>query len=458
VLPAERNKLLDDIQAVLSPDGFKLAYIRQQVFPQVNVTYTLWVLDLATRQRVDFGLSGGRPSPGAITRRSWPPQLMAGRCCWSSLAVSVLVTTRYSELSVWGSHVVTHKIQALPDVSGGEVLLDLAPRRGHLVRQDSCPRLWAVFHALPGNFAEFMGPEELTDEARMRRVVMSTWELSLRALQARGVGEARALLRVLSCFAPSVPIPVEVLGHEPLETLFRKRHRNHYLTVLRALESVGLVDALALEGAGWGVVVHPMVSATAWHQMHDVKSRRIIGRYWLSPVDAVMPPLVAALLISEEAAAHRHLPQHHVIFGHSRDVNRSNMMVIMPPSSDTPWSPTSDQYENEAHQTEDDLGIQQENDARESGIQQIIAAHIMAMLRYEAPGLPDWHLASLIRAAGASMPDLMLGFFPEFEELRYLVSLRLKRWGDDPAWALANMNIRHPVPGIDYSRNLSRLV
>ncbi len=55
VLPAERGRRLDDIQVQLSPDGARLAYIRQQVLSQANVTYTLWVLDLATGQRVDLG-------------------------------------------------------------------------------------------------------------------------------------------------------------------------------------------------------------------------------------------------------------------------------------------------------------------------------------------------------------------------------------------------------------------
>ncbi len=55
VLPAERGKQFDDIGAQLSPDGSRLAYIRQQVLSQVNVTFTLWVLDLATGRRLDLG-------------------------------------------------------------------------------------------------------------------------------------------------------------------------------------------------------------------------------------------------------------------------------------------------------------------------------------------------------------------------------------------------------------------
>jgi hypothetical protein len=55
VLPAERGKQFDDIQAQLSPDGSRLAYIRQQVISQRKVVRTLWVAELATGQRVDLG-------------------------------------------------------------------------------------------------------------------------------------------------------------------------------------------------------------------------------------------------------------------------------------------------------------------------------------------------------------------------------------------------------------------
>ncbi len=55
VSPAERGKRFDDIQAQLSPDGSRLAYIRQQVISERKVVYTLWAADLATGQRVDLG-------------------------------------------------------------------------------------------------------------------------------------------------------------------------------------------------------------------------------------------------------------------------------------------------------------------------------------------------------------------------------------------------------------------
>lgn len=55
VLPAEHGKRFDDIQAQLSPDGSRLAYIRQQVINSRKVGRALWVADLATGRRVDLG-------------------------------------------------------------------------------------------------------------------------------------------------------------------------------------------------------------------------------------------------------------------------------------------------------------------------------------------------------------------------------------------------------------------
>ena len=43
-----------------------------------------------------------------------------------------------------------------------------------------------------------------------------TWELSLDALQAQGIGQARPLLRVLSCFASAVPVPPLLLDRDVL--------------------------------------------------------------------------------------------------------------------------------------------------------------------------------------------------------------------------------------------------
>ena len=44
--------------------------------------------------------------------------------------------------------------------------------------------------------------------------MIATWELSLDALEAQGTGQARPLLRVLSCFASAVPVPALLLDRE----------------------------------------------------------------------------------------------------------------------------------------------------------------------------------------------------------------------------------------------------
>jgi hypothetical protein len=55
VLPAGHDKKLGVIDAQLSPDASKLAYIQQDMVSQAKVTDTAWVLDLATGKRTDLG-------------------------------------------------------------------------------------------------------------------------------------------------------------------------------------------------------------------------------------------------------------------------------------------------------------------------------------------------------------------------------------------------------------------
>lgn len=50
---------------------------------------------------------------------------------------------------------------------------------------------------------------------------MLTWELSLDALAARGLPQARALLRLLSCYAPARPIPLQLIDPGLADRLLR---------------------------------------------------------------------------------------------------------------------------------------------------------------------------------------------------------------------------------------------
>jgi hypothetical protein len=59
ILPAGHDTRLSVINALLSPDGSELAYIRQDEVSQSLVTDTLWVLNLATGHRADLGPTSG---------------------------------------------------------------------------------------------------------------------------------------------------------------------------------------------------------------------------------------------------------------------------------------------------------------------------------------------------------------------------------------------------------------
>ena len=52
-----------------------------------------------------------------------------------------------------------------------------------------------------------------------REMVMFTWELSLNALANEGIPQARAILRLVSCFASAVPIPLSLFTSELLAPL-----------------------------------------------------------------------------------------------------------------------------------------------------------------------------------------------------------------------------------------------
>jgi hypothetical protein len=55
VLAAGHDSKLSVTEALLSPDGSRLAYVRQDLVSQSVVTDTLWVLDLASNRHVDLG-------------------------------------------------------------------------------------------------------------------------------------------------------------------------------------------------------------------------------------------------------------------------------------------------------------------------------------------------------------------------------------------------------------------
>src|SRR5262249_31364023 len=151
----------------------------------------------------------------------------------------VLVTAGPGEQGAWGARAVVHRLEPLSDADAGDALRDLAPEAGSQSEADALGRLLgglplalrlagltiaaghgrlATFEAYSGALDRVPVPTRLLDVASdvaldrgRRAVVMRSTELSLDVLAEHGLPESRALLRLLSCYAPGQPIPVELL-------------------------------------------------------------------------------------------------------------------------------------------------------------------------------------------------------------------------------------------------------
>lgn len=208
----------------------------------------------------------------------------------------VLVTSRNGERQTWGRQARIHAVTTLSDAEAAGVLLDLAPGTGDPAGARSLGRRLgglplalhlAGMHLGSGisrwtTFASYeraldldeVGAEVLCldpDVARAgdpRAAVLRTWELSLDELARRGLPQARAVLRLLSCFAPGVPIPLGLLEPEALAELVAAASGPapepgpvdaRVERALRGLARLGLVQTNADQGS---VIVHPVIADT----------------------------------------------------------------------------------------------------------------------------------------------------------------------------------------------------
>jgi tetratricopeptide (TPR) repeat protein len=194
----------------------------------------------------------------------------------------VLVTSRISDATLWGRHATVHVVPALNEQDGAQVLLDLAPAAGsvaqarqlsirlgglplalhhagsYLASSFSDERTFTSFQdSLEQQFGRVMSRRGIDD----RSTVMATWELSLGALDRKGIGDARPLLRILSCFAAASPVPYRVLqgiGHSDALA------SDSLSDTLSALVAVGLLETRAsfADENRTDVLVHPLVAET----------------------------------------------------------------------------------------------------------------------------------------------------------------------------------------------------
>jgi hypothetical protein len=230
----------------------------------------------------------------------------------------ILVTSRNSSSTVWGQHSRVLRVGQLSEDDAAQVLLDWAPCAGdaaearQLARRLGCLplalqgagsylgsdiALWASFRDYRLEFDNCnVRPYLLTSEpsissqAGTRASIMHTWELSLDALTRAGVAQARPLLRLLSCYAASIPIPRALLSPRRLACLLahahgegmvladrdaehRLEHGLHQLT-LRSLIEVRDIQPFGVAGGNErAVVVHPVIADVNRAHLLDEKTK-----------------------------------------------------------------------------------------------------------------------------------------------------------------------------------------
>jgi tetratricopeptide repeat protein len=223
------------------------------------------------------GAPGGPGGPGG-------PGALAGWLRRTHLGL-IVVTSRNADRLTWGRHVEVHAVGPLDPAAGGQVLADLAPRGGSAAdaaalseQAGGLPlalRLAGKLIAAGAADGESVGGYALAlDEhaggapvhgapvrgragGHGRSVVADARDLALEALAAGGRPQARALLRVLCCLAPSVLIPAALLDASVLggvcddDAALAKEG-------LRALSRVGLITS-----SDAGVTVHGLVSESS---------------------------------------------------------------------------------------------------------------------------------------------------------------------------------------------------
>ena len=220
-------------------------------------------------------------NPAALAAGDRPVHSGSGWLRPSSAGL-VLVTSRVGDAQRWGPIARIIRLESLGEADGAQLLLDLAPGAGNradaenlsdhlgglpLALHQAGSYLASPFAAeatfaqyqqvLPVRFGELLGRGE-EDRAK----VIVTWELSLDALQAQGIGQARLLLRVLSCFASAVPVPPLLLDREVLTRMCGSTAGAE--DGLSGLSSAGLISTAGSTQAGAlpSLKVHPLVAQT----------------------------------------------------------------------------------------------------------------------------------------------------------------------------------------------------
>lgn len=228
-------------------------------------------------------------------------------------AGTVILTSRVVDESTWGSRIAFRELQPLDETAASQVLADLAPGiadPGHQQAKELGSRLgglplalhlagnylaapfarWSTFEDYRRALDSADGSEALADLDQRprdsRAMIGTTWDLSLDALTASGLPQARSLLILLSCFAPATEIPPALLRSGPVHDLIKTdantqesfppesaaQQERLFWAGLRGLATVGLLNVAAqVDGShvAQGANVHPVVA--------DVNRNRLLS-------------------------------------------------------------------------------------------------------------------------------------------------------------------------------------
>ncbi|WP_330440915.1 FxSxx-COOH system tetratricopeptide repeat protein [Micromonospora sp. NBC_00821] len=231
---------------------------------------------------------------------------VAGGSGWlrSAGAGVVVVTTRVTDRAVWGHRAGWFLLGELDQQAAALMLLDRMGRADEpeLIEAatavaDRLGRLPLAVHlagSYLGSGMAVVGLDGylhlLTDrslsvvdegapgwgEQDPRRLIMSTWEISLDALERQGRVRARTLLRVLSFLGPGSVVPMPMLNPSVLSEAGLlpdgDEGRAEMAAGLAGLRAVGLVDGApaGVDGSGDGLIVHPLVAEVCrWRAARD---------------------------------------------------------------------------------------------------------------------------------------------------------------------------------------------
>jgi tetratricopeptide (TPR) repeat protein len=301
VSAATSGGLVDGLRAVaanLTTDKDKVDFVGADVPESPDQLWQLlataapgWLLIIDNADELEYlgrpGRPGGRSAEPMRDATGW---IRAGR---SGL---VLVTSRHRDPRRWPEEAYVVDVGELNEGAAAAVLLDLAPRAGkrraarnlahRLGRLPLALRLAGLYLGSPysehpsfdayrialESDPRFLKAMELSREdpaAFDRMVLMKTWELSLDALAARGVPQARPMLRLLSCFAPGEPVPLAMLRSRLdsfLAACVEDEDPPPLRQVLEGLDNLGLIAAATGSTehgiTGPGIRVHAVVADT----------------------------------------------------------------------------------------------------------------------------------------------------------------------------------------------------